>query len=316
MRILFTGASSFTGYWFVKTLAAAGHEVTATFTAADIAQYSGLRRQRIEALPASVERSYDITFGSEKLLTLIARNEWDLFCHHGAVVGSTYKSGSFDGEAALRSNTLNAATVLEALKKSGCSRMMLTGTYFETGEGAASESEAVSPYGLSKTLTWQAFRYLCDQQAITLGKFVIPNPFGALEESRLSSYLAKCWLAGVEPSLKTPDYVRDYIPVDLMAASYLESVEALTLQETGIAHFSPSFWVESNLAFAHRMSQQLAPILGVDCPVCAETQTDFSEPLSRHNTQPLAAADFEWDEGVFWNQLASYYQDFYKRNTS
>ena len=27
MKILFTGASSFTGYWFVKTLAEAGHEV-------------------------------------------------------------------------------------------------------------------------------------------------------------------------------------------------------------------------------------------------------------------------------------------------
>jgi UDP-glucose 4-epimerase len=29
MRILFTGASSFTGYWFVRELVAAGHEVVA-----------------------------------------------------------------------------------------------------------------------------------------------------------------------------------------------------------------------------------------------------------------------------------------------
>ena len=29
MKILFTGASSFTGYWFVKELAERGHEVTA-----------------------------------------------------------------------------------------------------------------------------------------------------------------------------------------------------------------------------------------------------------------------------------------------
>jgi nucleoside-diphosphate-sugar epimerase len=27
MKILFTGATSFTGYWFVKTLAAAGHQI-------------------------------------------------------------------------------------------------------------------------------------------------------------------------------------------------------------------------------------------------------------------------------------------------
>ena len=31
MKILFTGGSSFTGYWFVRELAAAGHDVTAVF---------------------------------------------------------------------------------------------------------------------------------------------------------------------------------------------------------------------------------------------------------------------------------------------
>jgi nucleoside-diphosphate-sugar epimerase len=31
MRILLTGASSFTGYWFAQELVAAGHAVTATF---------------------------------------------------------------------------------------------------------------------------------------------------------------------------------------------------------------------------------------------------------------------------------------------
>lgn len=31
MKVLFTGASSFTGFWFVRELAAAGHDVTALF---------------------------------------------------------------------------------------------------------------------------------------------------------------------------------------------------------------------------------------------------------------------------------------------
>jgi nucleoside-diphosphate-sugar epimerase len=31
MKILFTGGSSFTGMWFIRELAAAGHEVTADF---------------------------------------------------------------------------------------------------------------------------------------------------------------------------------------------------------------------------------------------------------------------------------------------
>jgi len=35
MKILFTGGSSFTGYWFIKELVAAGHEVVAAFRRAD-----------------------------------------------------------------------------------------------------------------------------------------------------------------------------------------------------------------------------------------------------------------------------------------
>ena len=31
MKILFTGGSSFTGFWFIRELAAAGHAVTAVF---------------------------------------------------------------------------------------------------------------------------------------------------------------------------------------------------------------------------------------------------------------------------------------------
>ena len=32
MKLLLTGCSSFTGYWFAKCLAEAGHEVVATLT--------------------------------------------------------------------------------------------------------------------------------------------------------------------------------------------------------------------------------------------------------------------------------------------
>ena len=45
MKILFTGASSFTGHWFVKELCAAGHEVTATFRQ-PASEYTDVRKQR------------------------------------------------------------------------------------------------------------------------------------------------------------------------------------------------------------------------------------------------------------------------------
>src|ERR1041385_2405640 len=49
MKILFTGASSFTGYWFVKALADAGHDVTCPLRSAP-EKYEGVRKDRVEAL--------------------------------------------------------------------------------------------------------------------------------------------------------------------------------------------------------------------------------------------------------------------------
>jgi len=45
LRILITGASSFTGMWFARGLAVAGHDVTATFRRRE---YDGLRAERVQ----------------------------------------------------------------------------------------------------------------------------------------------------------------------------------------------------------------------------------------------------------------------------
>ena len=47
MKILFTGGSSFTGTWFIKELAAAGHDVTAIFRKPVEEYPDDVRRQRV-----------------------------------------------------------------------------------------------------------------------------------------------------------------------------------------------------------------------------------------------------------------------------
>ena len=77
-----------------------------------------------------------------------------------------------------------------------------------------------SAYGLSKALTAQVFRYYCGRAGLSLGKFVIPNPFGPYEEPRFTAYLMKNWLTGGTPSCSSPAYVRDNIHVSLLAKAY------------------------------------------------------------------------------------------------
>ncbi|MGH7981228.1 MAG: NAD-dependent epimerase/dehydratase family protein, partial [Limisphaerales bacterium] len=148
MKILFTGASSFTGFWFVQYLAAAGHEIVCPITS-DLQSYTGLRGERIKKLAPFCAFVPNSPFGSEAFLRVANEGKFDLFAHHAATV-KNYKSESFDPVAALQSNTLNARGALLSLK---CP-VVLTGTFYENDEGLGSEPlSAFSPYGLSKGLT-------------------------------------------------------------------------------------------------------------------------------------------------------------------
>lgn len=306
MKILFTGASSFTGLWFVRELAAAGHEVTAIFRhRAD--EYADLARRQRAALVAEVCRPvHGCSFGEASFLTLIREGNWDLLCHHAADVAD-YKSPHFDVVSALQNNTCNLLDVLEALKTAGCSKLILTGTVFEGGEGAGSEGlPDFSPYGFSKALTAQVFQFYCGRAGLSLGKFVIPNPFGPYEEPRFTAYLMKNWLAGATPACSSPAYVRDNIHVSLLAKVYAQFTRDLA-DVPGFTKINPSGYVESQGSFTLRMAAEMRPRLNLPCLVELKKQTDFPEPRARINTDFPNVEALGWNEATAWDDLASYY---------
>ena len=204
MKILFTGGSSFTGSRFIQELAVAGHAVTAIFRREADEYRDEPRRRRVIMASKVCRPVHGCSFGDEQFLALVAEGGWDLVCHHAADV-TNYKSPNFDAIAAIANNSHNLLRVLEALAAAGCRRLLLSGSVFEGGEGAGPQGlPDFSPYGLSKALTFQVFRYYCTHIGIGLGKFVIPNPFGPYEEPRFTSYLIKNWIAGATPNCSAP----------------------------------------------------------------------------------------------------------------
>lgn len=303
MKVLFTGASSFTGYWFVKELASAGHEVFVLFRRQPQEYRDELRRKRVTAICAICHPTFGVSFGDDQFLQLIKANSWDLLCHHAADA-SNYKSEDFDVTAAVENNTRRLPLVLDLLKDAGCAKVVLTGSVFENDEGAGSGNlEAFSPYGLSKGLTWQLFRYHAQLRRIGLGKFVIPNPFGPYEDPQFTHYLIKSWLAGERPVVKTPNYVRDNIHVSLLAKVYANFAATLT---DGVSRINPSGYIESQGVFACRVAKEMSKHLGVECELDLKAQTDYSEPRIRINTDVASAID--WNEKTAWEELAGYYR--------
>jgi UDP-glucose 4-epimerase len=307
MKVLLTGASSFTGLWIAESLAAAGHKVTAALHR-PITAYEGLRGERVARLAACAERIEACSFGGDAFLDLITERSFDLLCHHAAQVAN-YKSPDFDIAGAVHDNTYRLPDIL--MRMSGLRGVVLTGTVFEANEGGGAQPRAAfTPYGESKTLTSAAFAGECAKRGVPLTRFIIPYPFGPYEEPRFCHYLMSCWAKNEPAKIASPDYVRDNIPVSLLALAYADAATRI-LGGDPVARVAPSGYVETQGHFARRLSREMAARLGRDCPVIFMQQTEFPEPRICINDGAVDAGHLGWDEDASWAELAAWYRARY-----
>lgn len=306
MRILFTGASSFSGFWFARALAEAGHTVVAPLLRKRADYVEPPRAARVEALSATVEFVEECPFGSSAFLALCASQPFDVLCHHAARL-KDYKSPDFDVALAVTENTLNFRAILAAMKQ--LRGVVLSGSVFEANESAGSPPlVAFSPYGVSKGVTSQILEYHCEQARVPFGKFVIPNPFGPYEEpARFARHVIEQWKKHAVATVQTPHYVRDNIPIDLLAGSYAAYVSAMG-QGPAPARLYPSGYVETQGAFAQRMAQEIKARSNLACELSLAESHAFTEPFARFNTMPATQIVPGWDEAASWDGLARYHQ--------
>jgi nucleoside-diphosphate-sugar epimerase len=306
MRILLTGASSFTGMWFARALAERSHDVVAIFRQ-DADAYDGLRANRVALVREVCEGAHGVSFGDDAFLELIREGNFHVLCHHAAEA-SDHRNPDFDVVEALRSNTNRIRKVLEQLGRREKAGIVLTGTFFENDEGVGETPlRAFSAYGLSKGLTAKTVEYYAAVEGISYGKFVVPNPFGPFEEPRFPAYLIRTWRNGETPEVATPAYVRDNIHVSLLAEVYASFVEQM--RDVPVhARVSPSGYVETQGAFAQRFASEMAPRLGISCPLELAVQVEYSEPRVRLNTMPARLLAPHWDEHAAWDAVADFYR--------
>ena len=311
MKILLTGASSFTGAWFAQALSRAGHQVVAPVRGRHDS-YEGVRAERVRVLEACCEVVWECAFGDERFAMLAAQGA-DLLCHHAAQVGD-YRSADFDIAGAVAANTRNLRAVLRAMQAAGLRGVLHTGSVFEQDEGAGTlPLRAFSAYGLSKGLTAQVVAHQAGELGVAGAKFVIPNPFGPLEEPRFCAYLMRCWKEGRAAEVKTPAYVRDNIHVGLLAAAYVDLAERLAAG-TAPAHLGPSGYVEQQGAFTERFAREMRARSTLACGVVLPEQAEFAEPMVRINADPALASALArplqalgWSEPAAWDAIAAYY---------
>jgi UDP-glucose 4-epimerase len=306
MKVILTGASSFSGLWFARALAADGHELVMPLRRASPALYGGVRAQRVAELSTIGRISWGLDFGSDAFLAWL-RDETvpGLFCHHAAAV-SGHRSDEFDVEGALMQNVRRLAEIVALLKRGGCRGLVFSGTYYERNEGAGTEPrEAFSRYALAKTISYEVARYHCQAVELPIGKFVMPNPFGPFEEKGFAFALRQKWRTGQVMPVLTPDYVRDNIHVDLLALAYQAFVRRAAPGSERFPKASPSGYVETQGEFALRFQREFRARTGLPCELDLRPQAEFREPADRHNLDPAAPHFPQWVEAEAWDRIAS-----------
>lgn len=308
--ILLTGASSFSGMWIAEALSAAGYRVVAPLRRRE-QDYTGLRLARVQRLRLSAELAFEADFTTPEFDEIVrSRGPFDLLAHHAADIPS-YREAGYDVGQGVTRNITRARELFRTLKAQGARAVIATGTTFEMDRRAPFPDDlSVSPYGLSKTLTNQTFRHFAHWEDLAFARFVVAAPFGPWEEGRLVWSLFQAWMSGRAAIVRTPAYVRDNIPVELLAQAYAGLVgEMLSGANDLIAR--PSGLVGTQEAFARRVASEAQARLGRPCLVTAQAQTEFPEPLARVNDQPAIPAD--WDEAGFWDRYVQYYVDVDRR---
>lgn len=309
VRVVLTGGSSFTGYWFARALADAGHEVVAPLSGSRSSEsYTGIRATRVAMLQACAQTRFDAPFGSETFLhALREAAPFDVLCHHRAERrGSAALTFDVDPVAALQANTQRLVEILHTMKEAGCGSMILTGSVFEEREGIGDVPlQPRNAFDLSKGLTSTVCDFYCRVEGIAFDRFVIATPFGPYEERGLANYLMQSWFAGKTAHVSGPRYVRDHIHIRRLASCYAQFVS-----ETGTRggrKIGPSGYIESLGDFARRVAQETRKRTKLLCPTSFGWHNDFDEPAIRINTT-MFSTDTSTDDLALWDEYVHYYQ--------
>tara|TARA_B100000886_G_scaffold336905_1_gene296566 strand:- start:203 stop:1132 length:930 start_codon:yes stop_codon:yes gene_type:complete len=301
--VLLTGVSSFTGFWFAHKLYEEGFKVVCPLPRKKN-DYNDLKLQRLELLNRHVNLIYECPYGSAKFLNL-CEDHYDVLCLHGAYV-LDYSSDRFPLTHALSENLKSSEKVLENLFSKGCRRVIWTSSVFEDAVNL-NDTQSSKPgwyrYALSKYLSYSAMSELCRGYGFEFSRLVITNPFGPLEDKKLSYHLFNSFLnKEKEFTIKTPHYVRDMIHVQNLAEIYSKII----ISKECIPEIRPCEYSGSMISFAKLYQEEVSKRLAINLTINYQNM-EFDEPYSLTNDQHVTTILNEKNSEQYWDELCDYY---------
>lgn len=291
-RCVITGSTSFSGIWFTKTMLDQGWDCIA------VTQNSKVLSPAVEKRLRWIRKDYP-TFDFVQLDDLQTYKSIDAVCLHGTATFD-YRNPNFEIEKAVVQTIEVSEKVINFFPNA---RFIHTGTFSEPNESFGDNNRnSFNPYSTSKQLIYEKHREMVKSGQLL--KYVMPNPFGPLENHKFTGYLIQEWADGKTPVVKTPNYVRDNVPIDLLAKHYVLTVSDF-LESAETKTVWPSKYIESNLSFSKRYAREFQSRTGIHVEISAPQFHDYLEPRFRVNQDYCEDRVRNWNEDLSWEFIIS-----------
>ena len=123
----------------------------------------------------------------------------------------------------LNANLLSTVNILQAVKRNGCNRLIVTGTAEEPGV-SGNPDVPTSPYAASKAaamLYTRMYHDIYDLPTVIIRPFIVYGPRQAPD--KLIPYVIRTLLRGEAPVIKNPERICDFIYVLDVVRGYLKA---------------------------------------------------------------------------------------------
>ena len=300
MNILFIGASSFTGYGFVKRiLKNKSFKVHCTFTKS-LKSYDNIKRKRIDII-SKYNNSYlhsNTKFGDKKFLKLLKKKKFSILCFHHAYTKNYNDNKKFNLKKSLKENLYKIDNVFENIHKG--SKIIVSNTIFQ--DIKTKRYLAINAYGKSKTKSYETIKYYCKLKNLEYKSIFITNPWGILEEKKLNYILLKKWLNRETPSIKFSKYIRDNIYIDDLANAYYK----ILISKSKKIDYFPTGYCSTNKIFIEALRKKFEKFFKIKASIKYIKNIRHEQPIKRINGKTVL------NKIVFKENLNNYFRYYFK----
>lgn len=279
MKILFLGASSFTGFHFVKKISTdKNFKIYCTLTK-NFQNYYGLKKSRIEILKEKKNIYFlkKTLFGNNNFLKIIKQLNFDVICLHHANTKFYNDDNKFNKDKSIKTNTKNIDKIFKLLNKN--TKIIISNTIYQKNK--TKKNSSITKYGKSKEETYEIYKIFCNKYKLKYKSIFIPNPWGILEEKRMLFSMFDCWLNQKTFIVRFPRYVRDNIYVDKLKNIYFRVLKSQSKKK----EYFPSGYCCSNKKFILAIKKKFEKFFQIKCSVKFLNYSNYSLPISRINSR-------------------------------